>query len=154
MRNLISAMAVMVVLSACGGSKGDPGPAGAAGINGINGSDGMTILSGISCSRVDTGSGLILRLYYESIIYSTGDRFVKCGVDGGGAGYTNSQIYKSTQVGSTTGGCTVDADIDTATFGFWSFTSQNGTTKTIYNDSGSTKDQYTLTFAAADCTSF
>lgn len=139
LKNINGAL-ICLMLSACG--KGDPGVS------------GLTISSGFNCTKVDTGLGSALGVRYESILYSTSDRFVNCYIGGSAASFTNSQIYKSGQNGATTGSCLIGVDVDTATSGFWVFTSQSGTTKAVYNDVGSANNGYTVTFAASDCTAF
>jgi hypothetical protein len=121
---------------------------------GEDGAAGMTIASGISCSKLDSGSGTTLGLKYESVVYSTGDRFVTCEVDGVGAGYSSSQIYKSGKNGATTGYCAPTADLDASTGGFWAFTSQGGTNSVAYYDPGSAHHGYTYVFSSGDCTAF
>lgn len=93
---------------------------------------GMTIVSGISCSRLGN-SGTTLE--YESVIYSTGDRFVECKVNA----ESYSHIFKSTQSGAKTGACNSNGYL---------FTSQNGVTQAYSNVQG------TFGMSSVDCSTF
>jgi hypothetical protein len=143
-----------LALTGCGGkdgAAGATGATGAAGATGASGSAGITSATKLYCSKIDAGTGASFLYKYRSVVFSNGDRFVSCSVSGSNAGYGSSDYFKSSQNGATTGGCTVEADLDTASSGFWSFTSQSGTSKVVYTDSGSTHDGYTYTFVTADC---
>lgn len=150
----------LLLFAACGGDPGAAGavgPKGASGLNGVDGQTGAggeTIASGIGCAKVDAGSGVSALLVYESIIYSTGDRFVSGSVSGNSLQSSGTEMFKSTQAGALSGGVTVVADIDAASSGAWTFTSQAGVTKAVYNDVTSAHNLYTYTFAAGDCTVF
>lgn len=142
------------------GSKGDTGNSGvngnngANGTDGVNGSNGLTIQSGLQCSAVDSGSGVLLLYFYESVLYSTGDRFVTCSISTDLNEYSSSDLYVSTQNGAVSGGCTVTYDINVPNGGFWTFTSQNSVTKTAYTDPGTGTNGYSFTFNAGSCTNF
>lgn len=137
-----------LTLAGCGGS------AGATGATGASGTNGETIVSELACNKLDAGSGTSLFYVYENVLYSTGDRFVTCTIQTNAVGISNSIIYRSYQVGATTGTCLVAADIDAVSGGFWEFTSQSGVTKTTYIDSTSAENNYLYTFAPSDCATF
>lgn len=139
-----------MILNACGGSENA-----AVNATATPTTTGMTISSGTICSKVDTGiSGIILGYVYESVIFTTGDRWVSCSVATISAQYSRSIFYKSGSSGATTGYCSVVADLDTASAGYWLFTSQGGISKTVYSDIPSTHNNYTYTFTSADCGNF
>lgn len=133
------------------GSPGPQGPTGATGATGADGEDGagLTIASGFQCSKISGALAFI----YQSITFSTGDRWLTCAIEDLASSYSESQFYKANQAGATSGWCMVTYDLDAATAGFWSFTSNSGRTA-VYNDSSSGSNNTTITFADSDCTLF
>lgn len=150
---------LLFFVTACGGAAGTNGTNGANGSRGVTGATGptgaagMTISSSLYCSKTDSGSGTTLYYQYSSVIYTTGDRYVDCSVSDDAKEYTGSFLFSSTQAGAASGGCSVTYGLGTTDFGFWGFTSQSGTTKVVYTDTGSAKNGYTYTFVSGDCTS-
>lgn len=137
-----------LAISACGsqtvvGPAGPQGPQGTAGTNGT----GLTLSSIRNCSKIASG----LLFIYQIATYSTGDTAVNCSISTAVAAYTGLSIYKAGTPGATTHSCTVGYDVDTATAGYWVFTS-NASTTAVYNDSGSASNGLTITFALTDCT--
>lgn len=125
------------------------------GADGADGVNGALIKSMHRCSKIQTGLGIILLFTYESTIFTTGDRLVNCAIAANSGTFTRSSIYHNTMLGSTSGHCTVGLDIDTASGGYWNFTSPIGdSTVVVYNDSGSPDDDYSFTFDSSDCTEF
>lgn len=103
------------------------------------------------CSKVDTVKTLTYK--YETVTYTSGDRFVYCEVGGTGASFGASFIYQASQTGADNGACSVVADVDTATAGWWNFTSPTtGSSLTIrYNDPGSASDGYQVVIPNSSC---
>lgn len=114
----------------------------------------LTVSSGILCGKLDTGIGTSLNFTYESVFYLSGDRFVYCEVADTAKSYSAAFVYKSGSTAAATGSCQLVYDVDSASFGYWTFTSQSGTTKAKYTDSPSTHNNYTYTYVSGDCTSF
>lgn len=127
----ISPIVPLIVLCACGTAPPSVATITASGA-GDNTASGMTIVSGISCNRLGS-SGTTLE--YESVIYSTGDRFVECKVNA----ESYSHIYKNTQDGSKTGACTSNGYL---------FTSQSGVNQAYSNVQG------TFGMSSVDCSTF
>lgn len=114
-----------------------------------------SITSGISCDKLTTFAGSSMIFEYESVIYSTGDRFVTCQLDAFSSSFFSSHLYPAAQNGATTGGCQFTADVsNAATGGYWTFSSQSGTTKAVYNDVGDVNNLSAVTFATGDCKTF
>lgn len=136
--------ALSVFLVACGagvpGPEGPAGPAGAAGKDGTNGKS-VTALVTKSCSQVSRGWDFA----YSTVLFSSGDRWVSCTAAGAALGSSESAYYGSKQVGATTGDCSLFADVDTATGGYWSFTILP-TPQAVYHDAGSASDGNTVVF--------
>lgn len=154
-------MLLALSLTACGGSPGAAGPTGPTGKTGTNGTNGtngtsMTISSGITCSKSESGTGTFLNYTYESVVYSTGDRDVSCGVSSAAAGtHSSTDFYKAGTANAASGLCNTYLTLESpAAMSLWIFTSAAGTTKTQYSSAGSANDGYTYTFAAGDCTTF
>lgn len=142
--------------AACGsdGPTGSQGVEGATGPKGSNGTSGETTASKIICQANDSGSGLSLIYTYESVSYSNGDRLVIGTVSGSVVASTETLLYSSTEVGATTGGINVVYDVDSAGGGYWTFTSESGVTKTVYNDVTSAHNGYTFAFTSGNCLNF
>lgn len=139
------AVILMVGVLGCGGS----------GANGTNGSDATAtkISSETNCTKSsDTGTGTTLSYVYESVTLSSGDRFVSCSVQTNIQQYSNTVFYKSTDVGATTGGCTVDYNFDaSASSSIWFFNSQSGASSVRYSSAASAHNGYTYNFSSANC---
>lgn len=150
MRIGICAIAIMAV-AGCGGS---PGPAGAAGAAGAQGLAGATdsVSRVVYCSKVDAGIGASLLYEYQVSVFASGDVFVSCVLGGANGQSSASEVYRSTQVGAATAGCSVIADVnnDNAS-GFWVFQISGATASVTYHDSGQAHDGYSYTFAAGEC---
>lgn len=132
----------MMLLTGCGGKDG---------VNGANGAPGMTIASTRYCSFVSSG----LLFHYQFTKYSTGDAFVNCGVSDNIGTYSGSRVYMSSQVGATSGGCSVTDDIDSPyAGGYWTFQVSGLTAAVTYNDSGSASDDLTHVFTSSECSDF
>lgn len=140
-------LGLMLTIGGCG-SKGDTGDAGATG------AAGMTSKSGLNCFATDSGSGTALTYYYNSIMYTSGDRFVACSISTGLGEYSHSEMYRYDEFGAISGSCIVTYDLDGVGSGFWSFSSQSGTTKTTYTDPGDSANGYSFTFSSGVCTTF
>lgn len=127
----------------CGGSNG---------ASGTNGTDATAtkIASGVSCVKVDAGSGTSVNYQYQSVLTTSGDRFITCSVQVAAAQYTNTVFYKSTQAGAVSGSCSVYFDLDGASSGSWNFTPS----QVRYVDATSGHNGYTYSFAVSDCTSY
>ena len=144
----------LLVLSGCGGAIGPAGPAGATGATGArgatgnSGSDGMTIQSNFFCSG--SHSGLIF--IYQAIVYSTGDAQITCAISNTLDTFSNTVVYKSTQTGAQTGGCSLTYDVDAATSGYWTFIVTSGPSASMtYHDTGSASDGTVINFAGGEC---
>lgn len=147
---------LLVIIVGCGkdGAQGPAGSQGPAGAPGTAGTPGATISSGKSCLKIDGGSGTNVLYTYRTILYSTGDRFVTAEVTMS-AMASSSVVYKSGQVGATSGGASVTYSLPgDAGGGYWDYSLVGTTAKVIYNNVSSTHNGYTYTFAAGDCTSF
>lgn len=153
MRNSLSVLLFggLIALCGCGGSNGAAGPAGAQGPAGASGGTD-SVSEVIYCSKIDSGSGVSLIYGYQVSIFESGDVFVSCVVSGGNGQDSGSDVYKSDQVGASTAGCSVTADINSDNnFGYWSFAISGSTASTTYHDTGHAHDGYSYTFAAGDC---
>ena len=162
MTNGLVIFALIGLLTACGGSSassdGTTGttsgtPSGTSNTPSQT-DDGLKVVSQTGCTVVDTGIGSTFLYSYQSDMLESGDRFVTCEIIGGNAQYSDTHLYKVGSNGANNGSCNVVADVDTASLGSWQFTSLNGVTKVIYNDSSSSHNGYTYTFLAGNCTTF
>lgn len=161
MNNKLLIVLLMCLTGACGGAAGEAGPQGLRGItgtngtNGTNGINGNVVTSGIACVKTDSSmAGITITYNYQSVNFTNGDRFVGCSLIGNSTQYSNSAFYKVGISGATTGACLVTGDIDVASNGYWNFTSQSGTTKTVYNDTTSSNNNHTYIFLSGDCVTF
>lgn len=149
-----------LLLGACNdpsgtGQIGPMGQTGPQGLAGTNGSNGNVVGSGIGCTKTDTSIvGLTITYYYESAFFTNGDRYATCSLIGNSTQYSNSILYKTGTTGATNGACFVTGDVDGASGGYWTFTSQSGTTKVIYTDPSSSNNGHSYTFGSSDCATF
>lgn len=116
-------------------------------LQGSNGSDGLTINNVRYCSKYEGG----ITLKHNVVTYSTGDKFVYCSIGDNLNQYSSSIVYRSVQTGAMTEGCLLTYDIDTASAGFWNFSVNSGVRTAVYNDSVSSSNGTTVTFASSDC---
>lgn len=137
------------------GSAGPAGPAGPQGSAGANGSQGQAGIdeggfsSLFGCYKLSSG----LAFAFEGITLTSGDVMVTCSVAGLSSELSNTTFYKSSDVGAQTFHCQVVSDADsTPSAGFWVFSFTSGTYQAIYNDSGSSVNNTTITYANSDCT--
>lgn len=127
--------------------KGQEGPAG------LNGSPSVSVSSELLCTALDAGSGATAIYTYEIITYSSGDKLVICSLRVNAGQYENAVFLKQSQGGNQNASCVVNTDVDAATAGFWTFTSQGGVTKNVYSDAGSVHNNYSYTFTSGNCQS-
>lgn len=159
---LILAFLLAAYTEGCGsspgptGPQGPIGPQGPAGNSGLQGSAGApeSISSGLSCSHIQTINSRPLLFEYGYDIFASGDVFARCAIHDTFAEYGTSQDYKAGTANASNGNCVLGYDLDTATGGFWDFTSSGATTKSVYTDSGSPFTGTVVTFAANECSSF
>lgn len=147
MKSLVLTLVTIGILSGCGqqGEKGDAGPKGDSGGTGATGTT-ASISSSTHCAKTVSS----LNFEYDYVVFSSGDVWVNCNIEDSSAEYSNSSFYKSTQTGASTGGCLLTYDIDTASSGYWSFTT-SPSRQAIYKDTGSANNGTTVSFATSDC---
>lgn len=129
---------------------GPTGPQGPPGANGEPGTAGLSISSSFSCFKTVSGN----RYNYSSATYTTGDRWVTCGVDGISYSSSNTYLYRASQIGATTGSCFVTYDLDAASGGSWTFSDTSGTKQAKYTDVVSGSHNTTIVYTGAECSSF
>lgn len=128
----------------CGkGEKGD------VGLQGSPGTDGLILSQITSCTKVSAG----IRYFYEVAIFTNNDKFLTCSVSGSTAESGISFFAKTTQAIHPTETCTVGFDLDAASSGFWTFSSNTGR-KAVYTDVASGQDGLTINFMGLDCSVF
>ena len=137
---------LVVLLANCGGSPGEQGPAGPAG------TAGFTLKSNKRCVKTDTGSGLYLIFQYQILEFTSGDRFMNCSLDYSDSTYSQTMFFPAGTAKGDRAECIMVFDVDSASYGFWTFTTVGGTSKAVYSDTGSSKNNYTVTFSdVSDC---
>ena len=131
------------------GAQGAAGPTGATGATGAPGV-GVTIASGFNCNKIANG----LNYTYEGVLYTSGDKWVKCSVTDGSGTYSDNRIFKTGDTNGTAFFCSIRHDFTNANYGTWSFSSTSDTSKyTLYTELGAGNLTNTP-FTTSDCTLF
>lgn len=119
------------------GPRGEPGDRGPQGPAGEDGRDGRGLVAWYAC----TASAVVGRARafdmarYE---FADGSVMVSCDIRDTAGQTGATYLYKSSQVGATTGACILTYDVDAAGSGFWEFRAfgVDGVASALYTDAG------------------
>lgn len=149
MKRIVLAVFI-AALSACEGPMGPPGPQGEPGTQGPSGpqgAPGMSFASALRCDgSITMANGLVLNLVHEAYRFSDGSAMATCEVWYPSFGNQSYNFWKKGTLGAEKGACFVAADVDSGSFGYWTFELASATTSSAkYSDSGSTSHNRTFT---------
>lgn len=107
-----------VVLSAC--IEGPEGPPGPVGPQGPAGNPGSGLVSSLHCGGTVYVSAAY-NLGHDIYTFADGSVLATCYVWGSGFAVSGTNMWKAGTHGAEVGGCIVEADVDSGTYGFWTF---------------------------------
>lgn len=146
---------VAVVMGACEGPMGLDGPRGPTGPTGPQGIAGESGLQRTHLCQgfADLGGGRGYALDHTVYDFADGSVLATCTVAGGIESWSSTRMYRAGQIGALTGGCSVTADVDTNSSGYWTFdiTPSKSASTVVYNDVGSAYDRRSQ---SVTCTQF
>lgn len=138
---------LLMLVVGCGpgeqGPVGPPGPVGPAGPQGPKGDPGLSIVSNGLCIASVVMNGRSMSLQRRITDFSDGSVMVACSVSQPSGTNSTTAVFEPGDMGAVDGSCLVASDVDTPTFGYWTFSIANGasTARAVYADPGSPYDK-------------